>query len=366
MKLKSCIFAMAVVVIALPGTLLAQPGSQPLVFYGEEPWGGSYLGVDTRDVTKDRLASLHLREEAGVEVTMVDADAPAGKAGIKEHDVIQTVNSQPVQSVEQLRRMIREIPPGRTVSVGISRDGQPVTIQAQLAERSKMPGIEHSFNFNMPAIPPINPVINMPEMDLAGPVVVMHSVSRSGLMVESLTPQLGEFFGAKNGNGVLIRSVEKGSRAEQAGFRAGDVVTKVNGNAVGDCSDFTRLLRSRKENKVSITVLRERKEQNLTITLPELRRSGALRSGGCNGEDAEACADLFDFDEDAVLVPEMKTAIITRIQPEIAGAREQIEKEFRGHGDELKKDMEEMRRDIEEHKKEIEIEIKRWSKDSEI
>ena len=81
MKIRTFIFTIVVVLIgALPGGLSAQPGSQPFVFYGEEPWGGSYLGVDTRDVTSDRVSTLHLKEESGVEVTMVDQDAPAGKA----------------------------------------------------------------------------------------------------------------------------------------------------------------------------------------------------------------------------------------------------------------------------------------------
>ena len=94
-------------------------------------------GVDTRDVTTDRLAELKLKEEHGVEVTLVDQDAPAGKAGVKEHDVILSLNGNQVESVEQLRRMIREIPPGRLVTLGISRGGQPVTLKAQLADRKK-------------------------------------------------------------------------------------------------------------------------------------------------------------------------------------------------------------------------------------
>ena len=61
--------------------------------FSSEDWGsGSYLGVDTRDITPDRLAPLHLKDERGVEVTMVDQDAPAGKAGLKEQDVILTLN----------------------------------------------------------------------------------------------------------------------------------------------------------------------------------------------------------------------------------------------------------------------------------
>ena len=66
------------------------------------------LGVDTRDVTSDRLSDLKLKEEHGVEVTLVDQDAPAGKAGLKEYDVILTINGSQVESVEQLRRMIHE------------------------------------------------------------------------------------------------------------------------------------------------------------------------------------------------------------------------------------------------------------------
>src|SRR5262245_37017030 len=105
---------------------------------------GSYLGVDTRDISPDRVSTLQLKNESGVEVTMVDQDAPAGKAGIKEHDVILTVNGNKVESVEQLRRMIREIPPGRVVNVGVSRSGESLSMQVQLADRSKFMA-QHGF-----------------------------------------------------------------------------------------------------------------------------------------------------------------------------------------------------------------------------
>src|SRR6476660_1702389 len=138
MKNKAHFLLLTVVVLMIAApSVLAQPGPQPMVFYGEGPWGGSYLGVDTQDVSADRIGQLHLKEEHGVEVTTVDQDAPAGKAGIKEHDVILSVNGTAVESVEQLRRMIHEIPPGRMVTLGISRNGQPLTFKAQLADRKK-------------------------------------------------------------------------------------------------------------------------------------------------------------------------------------------------------------------------------------
>src|SRR4051794_17899228 len=48
----------------------------------------SYLGVDITDISSERVSALKLKDEHGVEITMVDRDAPAGKAGLKEHDVI--------------------------------------------------------------------------------------------------------------------------------------------------------------------------------------------------------------------------------------------------------------------------------------
>jgi serine protease Do len=362
-KLRTCLLIATVVLLgALPGGLGAQPGSQPFVFYGEEPWGGSYLGVDTRDITADRASALHLKEESGVEVTMVDQDAPAGKAGLKEHDVILTVNEQKVESVEQLRRLIREIPAGRTVTVGISRDGQPMSVKAQLAERNKMMGNTREWNFS---VPPVNiPAINIPPINIpqVGPIVVYSSPVRSGLMVENLTPQLGIYFGVKDGNGVLVRSVEKGSRAEQAGFHAGDVIVKVNGSAVNDCTDFTRIIRERKESKAAVTVMRDRKEQNLTLTLPEPKRTGALHD--CELLDRDEC--LNSFRSEVSIIPELATADIKRLQPELEREKKELQEEILKHSEELKQEMKKMQQDLQEKREELQIEMKKWMRDADI
>jgi len=239
----------------------------------EEGGGSSYLGVDIADVSPERLGQLKLKEEHGAEITMVDQDAPAGKAGLHEHDVIVSLNGTAVESAAQLRRMIRETPPGRVVNLGISRDGQALTVKVQLADRHKSTGWGQNGKFEMPQMP------KLPDFDFDMPVsvVVVHSSMRSGLMVENITSQLGDFFGVKGGKGVLVRSVEKGSRGEKAGFRAGDVVVKVNNQAVHDTSDFTHALRSSSGSAASVTVMREKKEQTLTLTLPEKKDSGSLQ-----------------------------------------------------------------------------------------
>lgn len=309
---------------------------------------------------------------------MVDQDAPAGKAGFKERDVILSINDQQVQSVEQLRRMIHEIPAGRTITVGISRDGQPMTLKAQLAERGKM-GMDHAFNFTIPAIniPAINiPPINMPQMDFAN-VVVIHSPIRSGLMIENLTPQLGEFFGVKSGNGVLVRSVEKGSRGESAGFHAGDVILKINGSAVGDCSDFTRLMRKGSDNKASVTVLRDKKEQNLTLTLPDVKHTGAVMAPADDVED-EPCAELTGPEQELAQL-KMHLAVVDKevvkqaaaqmklLKPEMEKLQREYRMEMQSHQGEIQQQMEKMQKDMLKQKDEMNKQLKEWwNKESEI
>ncbi len=366
MKTKSQILAIAVLFVAsagMPAKMGAEQEGHQYVFYSDESSGGSYLGVDTRDITTDRLGVLHVKDESGVEVTMVDQDAPAGKAGLKEHDVILSINDQKIESVEQLRRVVHEMPPGRSVTIGISRAGESMTLKAQLAERN----MDRSFNFSVPPIniPAIHiPPINMPEIDVPT-VVVMHSPHNSGMMVENLTPQLGDFFGVKSGNGVLIRSVERGSRAEQAGFRAGDVIVKVNGSVVSDCSDFTRLLRERKQDKASVTVMRDRKEQNLTLTLPEPRRTGSLTD--CDYVEAATCAQFInEGTKVAKAIPEFTTAEIKRLQPQMEQLQKQIEEEMQNPSEEVKKDLEQLQQDLRDRQQELQKEIKHLVKESDI
>src|SRR2546427_12494447 len=95
---------LAVLIYAME-SLASQPFGESFGYSSEDFFdGGSYLGVDTRDVTADRLAALKLKEEHGVEVTMVDQDAPAGKAGIKGHDGVLSLNGTEVESVSETPR----------------------------------------------------------------------------------------------------------------------------------------------------------------------------------------------------------------------------------------------------------------------
>jgi len=316
-----------------------QNAGQPWVFSSEEGGTSSYLGVDIADVTKDRMGALKLKEEKGVEVTMVDQDAPAGKSGIKEHDVILSMNGTAIESGAQLRRMIHETPPGRVVTLGLSREGQPLTLQMQLADKHK----EYNWPGPKPGDIHVNiPPIHLPDIDIPSiNMVVVTSSARSGLMVENITPQLGDFFGVKDGNGVLVRTVEKGSRAEKAGFRAGDVIVKINNQPVHDTSDFSHAVKSRSGNSVAVGVVRDKKEQTLNLTLPERKESSQLLD-----EEGELRYELAKLQPQMELAVEKSQQAAQQLKNEFCKQQQEFRKQTEKQKKQLEKDMQNLRREL--------------------
>ena len=268
--------AAAPLIAQKPTTTIRHLSAAPVAVEFEGAPSRSYLGVGVADVSAERVQALKLKDDRGVEVIQVDQDAPAGKAGFKEHDVIVGFNGTPVESQEQFKRLMRETPPGRAVSMDIMRDGQSQSIKVQLADRKKLessvwPREPQDFAFAMPPTPPIPP---MPDFPHAWPDQSYTRIrSTSGVTLESLTPQLGDYFGVRNGDGMLVRAVQKGSAAETAGLRAGDVIVKVGDQKISDNSDWREALRNGKNGKVSLVIVRDKKELTLSMSVPTRRGS---------------------------------------------------------------------------------------------
>lgn len=244
--------------------------------------GGGYLGIGGMEVTADKVKALNLKEEGGVLVSSVAEDGPAAKAGLKEGDVVLEFNGTPVQGTVQFQRMVGETPVGRQVKLTIWRNGASQTLTATIGERKggmmMLPESGKSWSFDMPDMP------NMPAMPRMPDLNVPHWESISpnpalGIYGEPLgeNDQLAEFFGVSEG--VLVRSVRKGSAAEKAGIKAGDVITKVDDSKVAVSADITRTLRGLrgKKSSVTVTVVRNKKEMPITVTL-ETSSTGSIRA----------------------------------------------------------------------------------------
>jgi serine protease Do len=94
-----------------------------------------------------------------------------------------------------------------------------------------------------------------------------------GVESESLNSQLAQYFGVKEG--VLVRAVIKGSSAEKAGIKAGDVILKIDGTTVTSPREITSVLHGIRGTKrtIPVVVSRERKELTITVTLDEAGNS---------------------------------------------------------------------------------------------
>jgi serine protease Do len=235
----------------------------------------SFLGVGVAEIDAERAKALNLREERGVEVKSVDDDSPAGKAGVKVSDVVLEYNGQRVEGAEQFVRFVRETPVGRQVKLLISRNGATQTLTATIGSRPSnfMYWEGKDFKFTMPEI-------RIPDM----PHAMMSWQSRTlGVESESLNSQLAEYFGVKGG--VLVRGVVKGSAAEKAGVKAGDVITKIGDQKVTNPKEISNALRSLPSSKAfPVTIVRERKEMTVNVTIEEKSSGGPKRRAGVRME----------------------------------------------------------------------------------
>jgi S1-C subfamily serine protease len=110
---------------------------------------------------------------------------------------------------------------------------------------------------------------DMPGMDWSYGGVLAGARPRLGIDAEDLNGQFGTYFGAPDGEGVLVREVNTGSPAEKAGVKSGDVITSLNGERIRSLGDLREKLAGKHgEKTVKLGVLRNKNEVSITVELP--------------------------------------------------------------------------------------------------
>jgi serine protease Do len=272
--------------------------------------GGPRLGVQIRDLGKEDLAKFKLSSQNGVVVDEVMKESAAEKAGVKAGDVVVQFDGENVRSAAQLTRLVRETVAGRTVKMGVVRDGKRMDLEVAPAEaenvfnvaiagnelenlekqlkgaqefeqqyrlerRTPAPGGTLRWQPRMPMPIPEGDVLQwFGEGGGAGSFVFSTGRGRLGVNVQELTPELAAYFGVKDG--LLVNSVQADTPAAKAGIKAGDVIGAVNGKAVVTSSELIKELAD-KEGEVTIGVTRDKKALSLKATL-EARKAPARRA----------------------------------------------------------------------------------------
>jgi serine protease Do len=239
--------------------------------------GGSRIGVSIRDI-EDGDGKTPKGVSAGVLVDDVSTDSPAEKAGIRKGDVIVEFDGERVRSARQLTRLVQETAPGRTVSATLQREGQRTTVSVTPRDDSSfsLRGLGDfgdwggEFRYRVaprvpePPTPPSGPTPPNPPSppmgwDFDG---MLGRAGRLGISIDSVSPQLAEYFGTKNG--VLVTSVSDDSVAAKAGLKAGDVITSFNGTTVSEPQDLRRRIQNLDDgDEFTVAVMRDKKALTL-------------------------------------------------------------------------------------------------------
>jgi len=250
----------------------------------------AHLGVTLHDITAEKARELKLPAATGALVVTVQKNSAAAKAGLKAGDVISEFDGEHVRSSAELRRLIRETPPDRTVAIKIVRDGSPSVLNAKL-ERP-----DHQLSMLGPEPQLRNAPVRIEPPDVPqGPFFFEFQGTRLGISADDLTPQLAQYFGVKQGKGVLVSEVTVGSAAAKAGLKAGDVIVEVDGKSVATVNELRSALNEKsteEPRKVRLTIVRDHQQQSITteLTHQQNREKRAMNLGG--PEFAQAIVDL--------------------------------------------------------------------------
>jgi C-terminal processing protease CtpA/Prc len=235
--------------------------------------GGGWLGVGVSEISTDKMKALKLPEERGALLGKIVPDSPAAKAGLKENDVVLEINGQRIEGTEQFRRMIHEIPAGRTASLTVWRDGRSQNIKVMVGKQEAGNGRmfvdgPKSFAFKMPTMPAMPDLSGLEHLRTFSMISPGRPVL--GIDAENLAGDFGNYFGAPDGEGVLVRGVFANSVAAKAGLKVGDVITSLNGERIHNASELReKLLTSHEAKSIKLGVLRNKSAVTLTVELPQ-------------------------------------------------------------------------------------------------
>ncbi|HET6334954.1 MAG TPA: Do family serine endopeptidase [Polyangiales bacterium] len=177
----------------------------------------AWIGVAFQPLTQDLAKSLGMSDTHGALVASVVPKSPADKAGIKPGDVIEQVDTQKVVQSSDLLRAVLLKPVGTKVAINVLRDGKPLTLQMNTAERPgdlKAEGAQDTGSGDSPESP-----------------------AALGLNLQPLSPQIAQELSYKGPGKVVVSGVKPGSPAERAGLQRGDVVVEADRKAVDKPAD---------------------------------------------------------------------------------------------------------------------------------
>ena len=198
---------------AIPSQM-AHAISAQLIQHGKVDHG--YVGIAMNDVTPDNARFFNLQDASGAIVAQVTPNSPASHAGLKQGDVITTLNGKEITNSSALQVAVSELAPGTTISLGVLREGKPTTVSVTIGTYDG----DHQ---------------QLAENDGAGGP----QSGKLGLAVGDLTQDVRQQLQVPdNMQGAVVENVRPASPADDAGLQPGDVILQVNRKPTASASQF--------------------------------------------------------------------------------------------------------------------------------
>jgi serine protease Do len=190
-----------------------------------------WLGVAIQDIDENLAESFGLEKAEGILISETQPDSPADKAGIRQGDVLLSLNEVPLKDVADLRNRVALIIPGTDVTINLIRESKPLDIDVKIGEQPADFG------------------------NLAQKKTTDSALGNFGLTVQDLTKDLAEQFGYQDRVGVIVSEVLPDSPAEQSGLKTGQLIEEVNKVRISSVADLQQVLsQSAEQDRVLLKV----------------------------------------------------------------------------------------------------------------
>jgi serine protease Do len=179
----------------------------------------------------------------GVVVEDVPKDGPAGKAGVKDGDVILSLNDRPVRDGNDLIARVADLPIGSSALLTVDRNGKRQDYKATIEERASV-WREELAEAGAPEPKPEPASTKAPE-------------PKFGITITRVTDTERKELGVMDKIGVRVVGVDPGSFADDIGLTEGDVIVSINRQDVGSPADVLKIQGSLKGGQaVALRVVR--------------------------------------------------------------------------------------------------------------
>ncbi|MEE8317405.1 MAG: Do family serine endopeptidase [Candidatus Omnitrophota bacterium] len=184
-----------------------------------------WIGVVIQDIDSDLADYFNLEDGHGVLVSRILEKSPAEKAGLKPGDIIMSLDGKDLKNTRDLIRMVSKKDIGEIANLAVVRDGRPYGVRVKIAER---PEDEEGI---------------IVQGKRETPQEKVSSKFWRGLEVSEITPEVASRFGLETSSGVIIADVERGSAAEEAGLRTGDIIYEISRTPIKNIKDYRKAIK---------------------------------------------------------------------------------------------------------------------------